>query len=654
MTYFEELGTAEALPALCKTLKHKKSEARLAAADGLAKLGAGGQKAVPQLGAAWKIEKDPKVRGGLIKALIAVDPKDRVTIEAVQEALLDSNEVVRGAAIAQMDRLNSESLISFLALKLDDESQNSRNYATSALARMGPNADLAIPALVKALKANGDASFRLVLLKTLIAIDPRAKKSKADLNEALTDEDAAVRQAAATQLISVVYRTSIPDLCQALEHPSVEMRVGAARALGDLGPKAKDAIPSLAKALKSSMKDSLRLDLLKAVIAIDPDAKISKDVLDGAATDTSAVVRQEAANQLITVCYRSSIPDLSKALEHSSLEMRTGAARALGALGPKAKDAVPALNKAALASSNPDERMLIQDALFLVALDALPLAGRELIEFLPEDTDLVVSLKVQTLLDSVLVDTGFLKSVRKKLKDECPILDQFQFDPLKDVAVMTVASGNIDPTNIDDAHFHFLLNGRIGKERVFNIAKGRMFGRDAFAACIDEGSILACDEGARLEQAIGHKKNKSRAKPNVQLIKILARVDSLQTFWLAKAFSKRDVAFIESLATKGIAESSLGLSLHVNYKENATVAVRIFTADAKTAAFWEEKVKEWKDLAIKFLPDFYFADDAKLAQQVKEVIESAKIETKGSDLFVQFSIKADVLEKVAKRFQGQR
>jgi hypothetical protein len=407
----------------------------------------------------------------------------------------------------------------------------------------------------------------------------------------------------------------------------------------------------LTEALNGIADSQLRLDLLKSLIAIDPEAKSSKTALNEALADKVPAVRQLAANQLIATQYRSSIPDLRKVLEHTSLEMRIGAARALGDLGPKAKDAIPDLNKA-LSRPNADERLIIQDVLFLIDPDSVPLAARELVEILADDTDVVVSLKIQTLLDSVLVNKGFLRDVKKKLKDECPILEQFKFDPLKDVGRITAASGGIDPLKLDNVHFHVLLNGRFGKEKVFDIVKGQMFGRNGFAACMDEGAIVVCDAQATLEQAIDHKKNKSHGKPNAQLMKILARVDSLQTFWLAKAFSKEDAALIRAEANQEIAESSLGLTLHIDYKENATLVFRLFTSDPKTAAYWKEEVLKWRELVIGYLP-YLFQDDPKLVGQVKEVLESARIEIKASDLFIQLSIKAEVLEKVAKRFQGE-
>jgi HEAT repeat protein len=652
IAYFEDLESAELLPALCKALKHKKPDARLAAAEGLAKLGAERQKALPQLGAAWKAEKDPKAKCGLLKALVAIDPTDRATISAVQEASLDANEIVRNVVGSQVDKLDRESFIRFLALKVEDNDETVRTNAASALARLGPKAESTVPALSKALKENVDAKGRLVLLQALIAVDPQSKKSAAILSEVAADKDAAIRQEAAKHLISNVYRDSIPDLSKALEHSSVELRVGAAQALGAMGPKAEDAIPALAKALKGSADASGRLLLLRTVVAVDPESKKSAACLLEASADKDAEVRQEAVKQLIAKVYRDSIPDLSRALQHSSAEMRLGAAQALGALGPKAKDAVPELTKAVSATSDFDERSLLQDALLLISPDALPLAGKELVELLPAEIDMVVSLKVQTLLDSVLVDTGFLKDIRKKLKDECPILDHFQFNPLKDVTVITVASGNIDPTRLDVVPFYFLLNGRFAKEKQYEIAKGRMFGRDGFAACLNDGAILACDKRAALEEAIDHNKNKTRVKPNTQLLKMLTRIDSTQTFWLAKTFSKQDAQAIESYVSKETADKSLGLTLHVNYKEAATIDLRIFTSDPKTASFWDTQVRQWRDLAIELVP-LGFPNDPKLADQLKEVLKSAKIETSGSDLVVRFSMKADVLEKIAKRFREQ-
>jgi hypothetical protein len=139
----------------------------------------------------------------------------------------------------------------------------------------------------------------------------------------------------------------------------------------------------------------------------------------------------------------------------------------------------------------------------------------------------------------------------------------------------------------------------------------------------------------------------------MQLVKILGRVDSSQTFWLAKAFSEQDRAAMRSTADEEIAKNSLGLTFHIDFKQNAALVLQVYTSDTKTADYWKEEAEKVKEQAIGLIP-FYISDDNKLAESVVEVIKSTKIEVKGPNLIVELTVKAEVLEQLAKRFWREK
>jgi HEAT repeat protein len=497
----------------------------------------------------------------------------------------------------------------------------------------------------------------LETLEALEAVDTISADDKVALvviREVISDPTQSVSSLSLSRINDIDPKTLIPLLSQLVDSQSLKTRRSAVHLLGKLGPKADSAVPFLGKTLQKERDASLRIDMLNAIIAIDPEAKTSKQSLTEALENTDAQVRKAAANQLVKVYYQPSIQDLCKALEHSSLEMRMGAAQALGEMGSTAKEAIPSLKKA-LKTSKGRERFIILDSLYLIDPDSFPMpsAARQLIDVASDDTDLIVSLRVPTLLDSILFNKHFFKEVKKRLNEDCPILARFQFDPVKDVSVITAASGSIDPLNFGNSKFYFLLTGRFGKEKAFDIVNGDLFGRKAFAACISEESLIACDERDRLEEAITRKKDKHHPKRNMQLVKILGRVDSSQTFWLAKAFSEQDRAAMRSTANEEIANNSLGLTFHIDFKQNATLVLQVFTSDTKTADYWKEEAEKAKEQAIGLVP-FFVNDDSKLAESVVEVIKSTKIEVKGSDLVVELTIKAEVLEQLAKRFWREK
>lgn len=99
-----------------------------------------------------------------------------------------------------------------------DEDRSVRLKSVVALARIGPDAKAAVPALTEALK-NRDPDLREEAAKALGHIGPDAK-------------------------------TAVPVLIRALKDKVDGVRRDAVVALGCIGPDAKAAVPELAEALK--------------------------------------------------------------------------------------------------------------------------------------------------------------------------------------------------------------------------------------------------------------------------------------------------------------------------------------------------------------------------------------------------------------------
>jgi HEAT repeat protein len=97
-----------------------------------------------------------------------------------------------------------------------------------------------------------------------------------------------------------------------LEQGGPVQRKGAARVLQEAGPVAAPAVPALVKAIKEDKVDGVRAASVKVLQGIGPDAK-------------------------------EAVLVLADALSDKTLEVKLNAADALGAIGPAAKDATPAL-----------------------------------------------------------------------------------------------------------------------------------------------------------------------------------------------------------------------------------------------------------------------------------------------------------------------
>jgi HEAT repeat protein len=144
---------------------------------------------------------------------------------------------------------------------------------------------------------------------------PRTLKSApqvlAQLNKALQDEDAEVREAAVRKFywLGPQAKDAVPNLLVALQDEDAKVRAAAASIFTNLGPAADEAVPALLEAMFH-----------------DKDRR----------------VRCSAANSLARVGERP-IPHLVKALQDEDADIRRRAASAIGAHDPKRKDLIPAL-----------------------------------------------------------------------------------------------------------------------------------------------------------------------------------------------------------------------------------------------------------------------------------------------------------------------
>jgi HEAT repeat protein len=136
-------------------------------------------------------------------------------------------------------------------------------------------------------------------------------------------------------------------LIKFLEDKNPANRAEAARALGELGPDAADAVPSLATRL-ADQDDGVRANTAAALSSIGSGAKQAVPALLKALNDKDKNVRTNAVGALISV--KPTGKDAVQALM-SKMKDRDGwatvyAPKALGVMGPAAKDAIPMLTEA--------------------------------------------------------------------------------------------------------------------------------------------------------------------------------------------------------------------------------------------------------------------------------------------------------------------
>jgi HEAT repeat protein/beta-glucanase (GH16 family) len=184
--------------------------------------------------------------------------------------------------------------------------------------------------------------------------------------EALKDENSPVRQHAAQALFEMRSEelAAVPPLIELLGDESAGARSSAADALGTIGPQAKAAVPALTRAL-SDKDQRVRRQAASALADMRCEAGPAVPALIKLLKDESSAARQDAANPRGRRQHRerewtargaaalalgaigppaaAAVPALTELLKDEVADVRCSAAWGLGGIGPRAKPAVPAL-----------------------------------------------------------------------------------------------------------------------------------------------------------------------------------------------------------------------------------------------------------------------------------------------------------------------
>jgi predicted Zn finger-like uncharacterized protein len=235
-----------------------------------------------------------------------------------------------------------------------------------------------IPALLADLDGKDDAK-RLQAVALLGQMGPEGQLAVPRLIRALKDKDATLRNFAEAALNKIgVSAKDIPTLVPLVNDTSLQVRLVGLQLLAKIGPEAQPALDGIVK-LADDAEAKVREKATQAIgrIGTPSDHDAYMPVLAKALKDRDAAVRAAAAEAIATVpLTEADVPTLAELLRGNDLGLSRAGARALSKLGPKAKKAVPALIKALKGGDN---------ALRAAALEALAgVGGADAKEALPE------------------------------------------------------------------------------------------------------------------------------------------------------------------------------------------------------------------------------------------------------------------------------
>ncbi len=141
-------------------------------------------------------------------------------------------------------------------------------------------------------------------------------------------------------------KVAIPELTQLLKHSEADVKIAAARALGQLGPDAAEAVLKLSDALRDNKSWwNVQVAIANALAKIGPAAAPAAQELAELLLDKDSEVGKAALAALKKIGPKA-IPNLVPVLGNAPWQIKLQLAKLFAWMGEKAEKAVPALARA--------------------------------------------------------------------------------------------------------------------------------------------------------------------------------------------------------------------------------------------------------------------------------------------------------------------
>lgn len=233
---------------------------------------------------------------------------------------------------------------------LKNEDALVRAAAARALAALPPAPEITLPVFEKAMK-NADATTIRHALDALALLGEPAVPRLVDVLQ--KHEELRVEAAYTLGQMGPKAGAATDALTQLVDNENLQLATEAIIALGKIGPAAKSAVPALCAALKKEQGKNSHA-IVFALGSIGPAASAAKPLLLEAMQSSDKSLAGIAARSFVEIqppasrsqAAAAALPVLIGCLGDPLPETRKAAAESLAALGPLAREARPALQKA--------------------------------------------------------------------------------------------------------------------------------------------------------------------------------------------------------------------------------------------------------------------------------------------------------------------
>lgn len=396
------------------------------------------------------VHPDPRARRAALRALLALHASPQAVAPLLAKQLADADPSVVLPVLHTLADMGKAGMPLLLEALKDS---GGRYWAAVALAEIGPEAAAAAEPLA-ALAATGEPEEKLQALLTLAAIGEKATAATPVLIKALESNDSSLRFAAAFALGQIKaaeadaalqraaadadpFLATVSSWALARIHPdNASLRKEAVKRLrerlDDDNPKARAAAASGLSDLATLLDAGDRKALADEFVTLlrDPDPatatsggaaliRLGADAIDAVRGQLADPAVRVAALEILATLGAAAAPvtdDLVGLLGDANEHVRGDAAVALGAIGPAAAKAVPALQKILADGSGPaGPRYTAAYALARIGTAAKP-ALATLRGLVDTDDTVLATVVVWAILKIAPEDTAIVETAIPKLR----------------------------------------------------------------------------------------------------------------------------------------------------------------------------------------------------------------------------------------------